>query len=144
MNDFRYLSEVSYIDSFTGPPGSKNDRINWLKTVKLSCLPVGKKKTFHTWVQWTFLLRLPVFLSCATCLSRFSFSLQKLYTKMKFPQLKMTFLCHNKSKYFSEADRHDNWDEPGQPGKSHLIRIASRVDRENLPRKRHLRWKMLR
>lgn len=62
---------------------------------------------------------------------------------MKLPQLKTTFLCHNKNKYFSEADRHDNRDDSGQRGKPYLFWIARRVDRENLPLKMHLRWKML-
>lgn len=59
------------------------------------------------------------FLSCMTSLPRFF--LQKFYTKMKLPQLKRTFLCHKKNKYFSEADRHDNWDDSGQSGKPYLF-----------------------
>lgn len=86
-------------------------------------------------------MRLPV-LSRMTSLSRSYFP--KLYSKMKLPQLKKTFLCHNKSKYFSEAYRHDNWDDSGQAGKRYLFWIAGRVDRKNLPLKMHLTWKMLR
>lgn len=85
-------------------------------------------------------MRLPI-LSCMTSLSRF-YS-QKFYSKMKLPWLKRTFLCHNKSKYFSEAYRHDNWDDWGHPGKHYLFWIAGRVDRKNLPLKMHLTWKML-
>lgn len=87
-------------------------------------------------------MRLSVFSSCMTSLSRFS--LQKLYTKIKLSQLKRTFLCHNKNKYLSGTDRCDSYAESGQPGKPYLFWIASRVDRENLPLKMPLRWKMWR
>lgn len=104
-------------------------------------LKKNKPKTFHTSVQYIFLLRLP-FLSRMTSFSRFYF--QTFYSKMKLPWLKRTFLCHHQSKYFSEDYRHDNWDDSGQAGKRCLFWTAGRVDRKNLPLKMHLTWKMVR